>query len=192
MKIIPRHFYERDVVDVARDLLGKLLVREIEGKRLVGKIVEVEAYRGRDDPASHAYRGRTKRNEVMFGKPGLAYIYLAYGVNWCLNITAEPEGEPAAVLIRAVEPLEGVEEMTVNRGVNSIKDLTSGPGRLTKAFRINGSLNGWDVTKGELLYVTHPGKEENFEIGVSARIGIRVGLDKPWRFFIKNNPFVSR
>lgn len=192
MKVIPRRFYERDVVDVARDLLGKLLVREVEGKRLVGRIVEVEAYRGRDDPASHAYRGRTKRNEIMFGKPGLAYVYLAYGVNWCLNITAEPEGEPAAVLIRAVEPLEGVKEMMANRGVHNIKNLTNGPGRLTKAFKIDGSLNGWDVTKGELLYMAYPGKEENFEIGVSARIGIRVGLDKPWRFFIKDNPFVSR
>ncbi len=192
MKVIPRRFYERDVVDVARDLLGKLLVREIEGKRLVGKIVEVEAYRGRDDPASHAYRGRTKRNEVMFGKPGLAYIYLAYGVNWCLNITAEPEGEPAAVLIRAVEPLEGLEDMMTNRGVNSIKNLTNGPGKLTKAFKIDGSLNGWDMTRGELLYVTYPDKKEDFEIGVSARIGIKAGLDKLWRFFIKDNPFVSR
>jgi len=192
MKVILRRFYKRDVVDVARDLLGKLLVREVEGKRLVGRIVEVEAYRGRDDPASHAYRGRTKRNEVMFGKPGLAYVYLAYGVNWCLNITAEPEGEPAAVLIRAVEPLEGIEEMMANRGVNSIKNLTNGPGKLTKAFKIDGSLNGWDMTRGELLYVAYPDKKEDFEIGVSARIGIKVGLDKPWRFFIKDNPFVSR
>jgi len=192
MKVILRRFYERDVVDVARDLLGKLLVREVEGKRLVGRIVEVEAYRGRDDPASHAYRGRTKRNEVMFGKPGLAYIYLAYGVNWCLNITSEPEGEPAAVLIRAVEPLEGIEEMMANRQVSNLKNLTNGPGKLTKAFKIDGSLNGWDVTKGEILYIVYPDEEEEFEIGVSARIGIKVGLDKPWRFFIKNNPFVSR
>mgnify|MGYP000058806407 FL=1 len=192
MKVILRRFYERDVVDVARDLLGKLLVREVEGKRLVGRIVEVEAYRGRDDPASHAYRGRTKRNEVMFGKPGLAYIYLAYGVNWCLNITSEPEGEPAAVLIRAVEPLEGIEEMMANRQVSNLKNLTNGPGKLTKAFKIDGSLNGWDVTKGEILYIVYPDEEEEFEIGVSARIGIKFGLDKPWRFFIKNNPFVSR
>jgi len=192
MKVILRRFYERDVVDVARDLLGKLLVREVEGKRLVGRIVEVEAYRGRDDPASHAYRGRTKRNEVMFGKPGLAYIYLAYGVNWCLNITSEPEGEPAAVLIRAVEPLEGIEEMMANRQVSNLKNLTNGPGKLTKAFKIDRSLNGWDVTKGEILYIVYPDEEEEFEIGVSARIGIKFGLDKPWRFFIKNNPFVSR
>ncbi len=192
MKVVPRRFYERDVVKVARELLGKLLVREIEGKLLIGKIVEVEAYRGKDDPASHAYRGRTERNKVMFGKPGFAYVYLAYGVNWCLNVTAEPEGEPAAVLIRAVEPLEGLEEMMANRGVRNVRNLTNGPGKLTKAFKINGSFNGWDMTKGELLYIAYPVREENFQIGVSARIGIKVGLDKPWRFFIKGSPFVSR
>ena len=192
MKVIPRSFYMRDVVIVAKELLGKLLVREIDGKLLIGKIVEVEAYRGRDDPASHAYKGLTKRNKVMFGKPGIAYIYLAYGVNWCLNVTAEPEGEPAAVLIRAVEPIKGIDLMKKHRNVSRIKDLTNGPGKLTKAFQIDGSFNGWDLTKGEIFYIAYPFKEDNFEIQSSSRIGIKVGLDKKWRFFIKDNPFVSR
>jgi len=189
---LPRSFYERYAVDVAKSLLGKLLVRELEGRFLVGKIVEVEAYRGIDDPASHAYRGKTPRNYIMWEAPGLAYIYLAYGVNWCLNIVAEPKGCPAAVLIRALEPLEGIEVMRKNRGVARLRDLTSGPGKLTQAMSIDSRFNGWDLTKGKLLYVAEPPSLENFDIVATRRIGIKRGLDKKWRFYIKGNLFVSR
>jgi len=189
---LPRSFYERYVVDVAKSLLGKLLVRELEGRLLVGKIVEVEAYRGPDDPASHAYRRKTSRNWVMWEDPGLAYVYLAYGINWCLNIVAEPKGCPAAVLIRALEPLEGIDVMKKNRGVAKLRDLTSGPGKLTQAMNIDGRFNGWDLTKGELLCVAEAPRTENFEIVATHRIGIKRGLEKKWRFYIKGNPFVSR
>ena len=193
-KPIPREFYERHVVDVSRDLLGKLLVRIYnDNEVLVGKIVESEAYRGQDDPASHAYRGKTPRNAIMFGKPGVAYIYLIYGMYHCLNVIAEPEGNAAGVLIRAVEPIEGIKTMKKLRGnVKKIKDLTNGPGKLAQAFAIDKSFNGLDLTQKNKLFIAYPTQEENFEIVEAKRIGIKVGLDKLWRFYIKDNPFVSK
>ena len=189
---IPREFYERHVVDVSRDLLGKLLVRVYNQKVLVGKIVETEAYRGKDDPASHAYRGKTPRNSIMFGKPGVAYIYIIYGMYHCLNVIAEPEGEAAGVLIRAIEPLKGINLMKQLRGTNKIKNLTNGPGKLTKAFAIDKSFNGMDLTQKNILFIAYPNQKEAFEIVETQRIGIKVGLDKMWRFYIRNNPFVSK
>jgi DNA-3-methyladenine glycosylase len=137
-----RSFYSRYTPDVARDLIGATLVRKVDGKVLTGRIVEVEAYRGADDPASHAYRGLTRRTAVMFGKAGRAYVYLAYGVNYCLNLTTEAEGEPGAVLIRAVEPIEGVEEMLLRRGVQDVTRVARGPGNLTRALGIDLQLKG--------------------------------------------------
>ena len=131
LEILKREFYTENSVKVAEKLLGKLLVRELPEGTLIGKIVEVEAYGGRDDPASHAYRGKTPRNQIMFGKPGLAYIYFTYGMHYCLNVKAEREGVPGAVLIRALEPIEGIEIMKKNRGVEKITELTSGPAKLT-------------------------------------------------------------
>jgi len=193
MKPLQRSFYERYTIDVAKDLLGKLLVRKLSDDSYVaGVIVEVEAYRGEDDPASHAYRGLTTRNKVMFGKPGVAYVYFTYGMYHCLNIVTEPEGVPAAVLIRAVEPAFGIDIMMKFREVKDVRNLTNGPGKLTMAFNITRELNGVDMTKNDVLFVTNYDKYRDFEIESSPRIGIKVGLDKLWRFYIKGNPYVSK
>jgi len=191
LEVLKRNFYAENSVKVAKKLLGKLLVRELPEGRLIGKIVEVEAYGGSDDPASHAYKGKTPRNQVMFGKPGLAYIYFTYGMHYCLNVKTDREGVPSAVLIRALEPLEGIEIMRKNRQVEKIAELTNGPAKLTKAMKITAELNGWDLTLGEKLYICEPSLEENFEIVTARRIGIKVGTEKLWRFYIKGNAFVS-
>jgi len=191
LETLKREFYAENSVKVAEKLLGKLLVRELPEGTLIGKIVEVEAYGGRDDPASHAYRGKTPRNQVMFGKPGLAYIYFTYGMHYCLNVKAEREGVPGAVLIRALEPIEGIEIMKKNRGVEKITELTSGPAKLTKAMRITTELNGWDLTLGKKLFICKPPREEKLEMVAAPRIGIKAGTERLWRFYIKNNAFVS-
>lgn len=191
LKVLKRSFYSENSVKVAKKLLGKLLVRELPEGKLIGKIVEVEAYRGSDDPASHAYRGKTQRNQVMFSKPGLAYIYLIYGVHYCLNVKAEKEGIPGAVLIRALEPIEGIEIMRKNRQIEKITELTNGPAKLTEAMKITGELNGWDLTLGKRLFICEPSLKEDFEIIATSRIGIKVGTEKPWRFYIKGNAYVS-
>jgi DNA-3-methyladenine glycosylase len=166
-----------------------VLVREIEGRRLAGRVVEVEAYRGSDDPASHSYRGVTKRNALMFGDPGHAYVYFSYGFHWCLNLTTEGKGKPGAVLLRALEPLEGIEEMERRRGTTEVWNLTSGPGKLTKALGIDGGMNGEDVVTSSALYVLRG--EPATDVAASSRIGIRVGLQHQWRYFVKGDPNVS-
>ncbi len=173
--VLPRSFYERDCVQVARDLLGKVLTL---GPRS-GRIVETEAYLGLTDPAAHAFRGITPRTKVIFGPAGHAYVYLSYGIHNCLNIVAEPEGHPGCVLIRALEPIVGME-----RDAN-------GPGKLTQALGIQLSHNGCDVTQGPLR-ISGPAAPEAFEIGVSPRIGITRAADLPLRFFIRGNRHVSR
>jgi len=190
-KILKRSFYAKNTVTVAKNLLGKFLVRKIGGRKLIGKIVEVEAYRGFDDPASHAHHGKTSRNWLMFGKPGYAYIYFIYGNHYCLNITTEKEGFPSAVLIRALEPVKGIDLMKKFRKTSNLKNLTNGPGKLTQALKITKKLNGLDLTKEDELYVCSGQKKENFEVVSTYRVGIKVGLDKLWRFYIKNNRFVS-
>ncbi len=185
-----RRFYGASSPYVARRVLGKVLVRVVDGKRMSGAIVESEAYRGSEDPASHAYRGRTRRNEVMFGEPGHAYVYFTYGAHFCLNLTCEPAGVPAAVLIRAIEPLEGIEDMKRNRGREEVEGLTDGPGKLTKALRIDKKLNGEDLVTSDRLFV-----EEGripLSVGASARVGISNGTEHRWRFFVRGNKFVSR
>jgi DNA-3-methyladenine glycosylase len=184
-----RSFYSRYTPDVARELLGSVLVRAIDGRELRSRVVEVEAYRGADDPASHAHRGVTKRTKVMFGEPGHAYVYFAYGFHHCLNLTTEADGEPGAVLIRAVEPLTGIEEMRRRRRVEELTNLTSGPGKLTKALGIDLSLNGEDVVRSRELFLLRgrPGGD----VAVSTRIGISSGLEKPWRFYVEGSPFLS-
>lgn len=172
-KGFPRAFYERATVDVARSLLGATLVKD----RAMGRIVEVEAYLGLDDGAAHASRGRTPRTEVLFGPGGHAYVYLVYGIHYCLNVSAERDGIPGCVLIRAVEPLRG------------IALPTNGPGRLTKALGIDITLTGTDLTRGE--FRIEPGYGSAFEIGISPRIGITKCADWPLRFFIQGNPHVS-
>jgi DNA-3-methyladenine glycosylase len=186
--ILPRRFYARDTVQVSRELLGKVL----EHGGTAGIIVETEAYLGGDDLASHSAVGITPRTEVIFGPPGHAYVYLSYGMHECLNIVAEREGQPGCALIRALEPLEGIELMRARRpGIRTDRDLTSGPGRLTKALAITRAHNGVDVTRGELT-VRRPRHERQFEIEVTPRIGITKCADWPLRFIIRGNKYVSR
>ncbi|MDX1983308.1 MAG: DNA-3-methyladenine glycosylase [Bryobacteraceae bacterium] len=185
--ILPRAFYNRPTVEVARGLLGMVLVHG----RTAGRIVEVEAYLGLDDAAAHASHGRTPRTEVLFGQPGHAYVYLIYGMYECLNLVAEPSGSPGCVLIRALEPLSGIELMKRRRNVDKIKALTSGPGKLTIAMAITRDHNGVDVTRGRLT-VRRPANFPDPNIGISPRIGITKAAHCPLRFFIQGNPFVRR
>jgi len=197
-KKLDRKFYNRSTLKVARELLGKYLVVEKEGDYVSGKIVETEAYIGRDDPASHAHRGMTPRNEVMFGDPGYAYVYLTYGMHHCLNFVTERKGFPAAVLIRALEPAEGIEIMRKRRktveypakGGKDLKDLTTGPAKLCQALGIDRTLNGADLCS-HIIYVEDRGNKPAKIISTS-RIGINEGKDKKWRFYIENNEFISK
>jgi DNA-3-methyladenine glycosylase len=156
-----------------------------------GRIVEVEAYRGLDDPASHAFRGQTARNAPMFGEPGHAYIFFTYGNHYCLNITTQAIGTPGAVLIRAIEPMRGLQIMRRLRPNVSDSNLTNGPGKLTKALGIDSAVNEVDMTKPGQLFIAES-DEESFKIAKSARVGISHGTDRLWRFHILGNPCVSR
>jgi DNA-3-methyladenine glycosylase len=185
--ILKRAFYERPTVEVARDLLGKLLVRGA----VAGIIVETEAYLGGDDLAAHSARGITDRTRVIFGPPGHAYVYFIYGMYECLNIVAEPAGQPGCVLIRALEPAAGVDIMQSRRpAAKRLEDLASGPGKLTLALGITRAQNGADLTRGALV-VRAPAESHRLEIVVTPRIGIRECADWPLRFLIKGNRFVS-
>lgn len=186
--ILPRGFYERPTVEVARDLLGKVLVHG----ECAGAIVETEAYLGGDDLAAHSARGLTPRTRVIFGPPGHAYVYFIYGMYECLNLVAEPEGKPGCVLIRAIEPVAGVEIMRTRRPTaRRLEDLTSGPGKLTLAMGISRAHNGADVTRGRLV-VREPANRQEVRIVVTPRVGIRHCSDWPLRFVIAGNRFVSR
>ncbi len=192
--VLPRSFYARDTIEVAKDLLGKVLVRETPAGRMAVRIVETEAYVGPHDKACHASKGMTDRNRVMFGEPGHAYVYFIYGMYYCLNLVTERDGYPAAVLIRAGEPLEGVDAIWARRKkAKKLTDLMSGPGRLCMAMGIDRALNGTDVCRKGPLYV-EDGDDEAYEVVSSKRIGVDYAaeyMDKPWRFYIKNSPFVS-
>lgn len=190
-KILSRDFYERDPALVAKDLLGKILVRKQDSKILSGKIVETEAYYAKNDPASRAYRGKKRFNELMFMDVAKTFIYMVHG-NWLLNIVAHLKGEVGAVLIRAIEPFQGIETMLKNRNVEDTSNLTSGPGKLTKALRVTKELNGMDVTKSYSQLMVVEGERKSFEFCSSHRIGVKVDLSQKLRFFIKGNRFVSR
>ncbi len=191
MAILPRSFYARPTVEVARDLLGQILVR-VEGRvRLAARIVETEAYVGEDDAASHAARGLTRRNAPMFGPPGHAYIYKIYGFHHCLNIVTERTGYPAAVLIRAAEPLAGLARMRRRRGVERAEDLASGPGKLGQAFGLTLEMSGMDMTRGD-FHVEPGARAPEESIAVSRRVGIVKAVEQPWRFYLAGNPNVSR
>ncbi len=186
--ILHRNFYQRAAVDVARDLLGTILVHG----ETAGMIVETEAYLGGDDLASHSAAGITDRTRVIFGPPGHAYVYLSYGIHECLNIVAEPEGVPGCVLIRALEPLMGLDIMRSRRpGARTDRDLTSGPGKLTRALAITRADNGADLTRGDLT-VHAPLHKQTADIAITPRIGITKCADWPLRFVLKGTPFVSR
>jgi DNA-3-methyladenine glycosylase len=186
---LKRSFYSRDTEKVAKELLGKILVHKTKEGICKGKIVETEAYFGCKDPASHAYRKQTKRNFLMFGAPGKAYIYFCYGNHWLFNIVAKKDENPGAVLIRALEPLEGIELMKRRRGIAKINNLTNGPGKLTKALGIKKEENGLDLTKSNLFLEN---SNEKFEIVRAKRVGISKDLNKLLRFYIKKNNFVSK
>ena len=181
-------FYLRPAPQVARELLGKILA--FQG--VSGRIVETEAYLGEDDGAAHSARGITPRTRIIFGPPGHAYVYFIYGMYDCLNIVCEPEGIAGCVLIRALEPVSGLDQMRIRRPTaRRDEDLANGPGKLTRALGIKITHNGADVTKGPIT-IHVPEHPQQFEIATSPRIGITKSADLPLRFFIQGNPCVSR
>jgi DNA-3-methyladenine glycosylase len=189
---LPHAFYLRPTLQVARNLLGQFIVRNYHGKKLIGRIVEVEAYRGSIDPASHAFRGKTKRNEVMFWEGGHLYVYFTYGMHFCANVVTREAGVAEAVLIRSVEPILGIDVMQRLRGKNvSGFDLTNGPAKFCQAFGINRKENGVSLLGNE-IYLVRGRRIQRSAIGVSTRVGIRNGVEKKWRFFVKGNEWVSK
>ena len=185
-----RDFFARDTLAVARELLGQRLVRVLDGERLSGRIVEVEAYIGEGDQACHASRGRTRRNATMFGPPGHAYVYFIYGMHYCLNVVTESQGYPAAVLIRALEPCEGVEEMRVLRGGRADSLLTSGPARLCQALAVDRRFDGADLCAPDaLLFLEHDVTVPDEAVVTGPRINVRgdeKALSAPWRFYLRD------
>ena len=184
MKVLPRSFYSKDTVKVAKELLGKTLVRKIGNKTISGIITETEAYRSKDDPASHAYVGRTERNKVMFGQVGKAYVYFTYGMHYCVNAVARSDNyEAGAVLIRALVPKKGIDVMIRNRNATALSNLANGPAKLTQAMKITKKQYGEDLAKISTLYITEGEKPKT--IIANPRIGIKNGVDKLWNFKIK-------
>lgn len=197
IRVLPRAFYARDPRRVARELLGKVLVRRTARENLTARIVEVEAYLGEKDPAAHAASGKTLRNAVLFGPPGHAYVYFIYGNHYCLNVSCDREGKAGGVLFRALEPITGIEEMARARGVvvrgpADLRKLTSGPGRLSEAFGITRERdNGCDLTSVEgSLWIGDDGFRPR-GIRLTPRIGISKAADKPLRYILGGNTFVS-
>lgn len=194
---LPRDFYCRNLLTVAKELLGKILVKENGKSIIAGKIVEAEAYDGDIDEAAHSYAGLTKRTEVMFREGGYFYVYLTYGVHHCCNVVTGKKGKGTAVLIRAIEPVNGTDKMIKNRfgrklkGEEEIYNLTSGPGKVCKSMSMSRKHSGLDLTNSNVYLLNQP-KVLSSDIGISKRIGITKSVDLPWRFFIKGNPFLSR
>lgn len=192
MKPLPSSFYARPTELVARSLLGHLLVSTIGGRRTAGRIVETEAYLGPHDPASHAFGGRrTVRTEGMYGPPGIAYIYFTYGMHWCLNAVTRREGYPAAVLIRALEPIAGIETMRRRRGGKPDLILCAGPARLCVALGITGELNGVPLQRGAIRIMRMP-VTRRLHIVKTPRVGITRGVDWLLRYLVADSPWVSR
>jgi DNA-3-methyladenine glycosylase len=183
MQILPKPFYDRDAESVGRDLLGKLLLRRVDHRHQIGRIVETEAYLGPHDLAAHSARGRTPRTEVMFGPPGHAYVYLIYGMHHCLNVVTGPGEHASAVLLRALEP------------VSDIDTSASGPGRLCRSLSIDRRLNGHDLTTGELVLTEPANPDKGFQIEARPRVGVDYSGEwayRPLRFYIAGSPYVSR
>jgi DNA-3-methyladenine glycosylase len=196
MTRLSRDFFARDTLAVARELLGQRLVRVLDGARLSGRIVEVEAYVGEEDQACHARCGRTERNAPMYGPPGHAYVYFVYGMHHCLNVVTGREGYPAAILIRALEPLEGIEGMRARRGGRPDRQLTSGPARLCQALEVDRQFDGADLCAPDaLLFLERDAAIPANAVAASPRVGVRgneVAITIPWRFYIRDNRYVSR
>jgi len=190
-EILPREFFFKDTMTVAKELLGKYLIKKEKNYYISGRIVETEAYLGDNDPACHAYRSITPRNSVMFEDGGKIYVYFIYGNYYCFNIVTERKGSGSAVLIRAVEPYSGLNYMKKRRPeVRSVYDLTNGPAKFCLAFGIDRRYNGMKLNNGNFFIVKNP-SAERINIVITRRIGLKEGADYPYRFFIKNNPFVS-
>ena len=184
MSILPKEFYQRDTVIVAKDLLGKKLVRKIGNYEMSGTIIETEAYRHKDDPASHAFRKITDRNKVMFGEVGIAYVYFTYGMHYCFNVVAKKSKIPAgAVLIRGINPEKGIKKMEKNRNIKNLKNLTNGPAKLTQALEITKEQYGVDLTKKSKIYIEDGINAK--KISKSTRVGIKNGKEMLWNFKIK-------
>ncbi|NOY05896.1 MAG: DNA-3-methyladenine glycosylase [Chlorobi bacterium] len=192
LPVLDRAFYLRPTLEIAPDLLGKILV-STEGPGLVaGRIVEVEAYHQDGDRAAHSYRGRTKRNEIMFREGGILYVYFTYGMHFCMNVVTEKEGVGAAVLIRAVEPLAGLDVIRKRRpAARRDEDLTNGPAKVCQAYAVNRRHNGLCLLEGPITIRRDDGDEKG-KIVASPRIGIRDSVELPWRFFLAGNPFVGK
>lgn len=194
---LPQKFYQQELHALARNLLGKIFVRVLGSIILAGKIVEVEAYGGMNDEASHAFSGKTERNKVMFGEAGNLYVYFTYGMHYCANVVCGNSGVGMAVLIRALEPIDGIELMQQNRFGNThmdnskLKSLTNGPAKLCQSFGINRSYNGISLLGNELYICDAPPLNDS-QIVISKRIGIKKSIDLPWRYYIKENAFVSK
>lgn len=196
--ILNRDFYTQNACVVARELLGARLVRKIDGQRISGIIVETEAYTGVNDLASHGRLKRTPRNLPMYEHPGHAYVYLTYGMHWLLNVACEPEGHPAAVLLRAIEPVEGLDWMAERRPNRPNKEWTSGPARLTLAIGVDGRHNRVNITDEQAgLWIEHGTPIEDTQVSTGPRIGLGKRVPEPWfsmawRWWISDNPYVSR
>ena len=194
---LPKSFYNRELLDVAKDLLGKVFVRTLYNKLLAGIIVEIEAYDGRTDEAAHSFGGITKRNKIMFEEGGLLYVYFIYGIHYCCNVVTGGKGIGNAVLIRGIQPMIGIDEMINNRfGEINFNDkhtlsLTNGPAKITQAFSIDKKDNGADLC-GDDIYLCESNFSNDFKIVTTTRIGIKKSVELPWRFYIKNNPYVSK
>jgi DNA-3-methyladenine glycosylase len=199
MSRLGRAFFARDTQVVARDLLGRHLVHVLDGERITGRIVETEAYTGFDDQASHGRHGETARNRPMFGQVGVSYVYFTYGMHWLLNVVARTEGaeHPAAVLLRAVEPLAGLDRIAARRDGRPPREWTNGPAKLTKAMGIDGALSGVDLTApGSPLYFEQGQPVPDEAVQTGPRVGLgstpEPWLSVPWRFYVADNPYVSR
>ncbi|WP_076789090.1 DNA-3-methyladenine glycosylase [Chlorobium sp. KB01] len=192
MERLEKQFYEIPTLELAEKLLGKIFVRTLPGNRqLKARIVETEAYLGVDDEACHAWRGRTERNSTMFLRPGTIYVYFTYGCHHLINIVSEPEHRAGAVLLRAMEPVEGISFMQMQRGTAVERELMSGPGKLARALQIERRDNGRDLF-GEEFYLENAPPVPEKMIGTTTRVGISRSRDLPWRKFIINNPHVSK
>ncbi|MFQ6046585.1 MAG: DNA-3-methyladenine glycosylase [Gemmatimonadales bacterium] len=189
---VSRRFYARDTIGVARSLLGCVLTSSIGGSVTAGRIVEVEAYVGPQDPAAHGFGNRmSRRNRDLFGPPGTAYVYFIYGMHWCFNAVTERDGYPAAVLIRALEPLTGVDSMCRRRGTDDARVLCAGPARLCQALGITGEVSGTSLVSGPVR-VLRPRSPERSSVATSTRIGVARAADWPLRFYLADSPWLSR
>lgn len=191
MRVLERDFFNRETTLVAQDLLGKVLETEVQGTKVSGIVVETEAYLGQEDPGSHSFRGKTKRNSVMFGPAGYSYVYQIYGVHFCYNVTTDHDEIPSAVLIRALEPISGINIMKQNRKKEARKDLCSGPAKLVQALGITKSMNGTSAVNGPVRFFDGH-LNDPFSIIETTRIGLAQGADLKLRYYIENNLYVSR